>query len=190
MKSYLALIAVGLDAAATRFKSKIKETAASVAAAFVGIGLFTAPIDSVQANHRNKATPATVSYVDLVGFLNPAQQPSVTIDFPNSEFGDWWGAKIDVTSEVSTTGLYQGGYVIIFHDPCYPTPFAASGPLFEDGDGWVEVWIWMGGPGDPPVAWVHDSTNSDQRGGSGIPYQVDLYVDGFFVSGPSWPYGY
>ena len=39
MKSYLALIALGLDAAATRFKSKIEKTAASVVAAFVGIGL-------------------------------------------------------------------------------------------------------------------------------------------------------
>ena len=39
MKSYFALIAVGLDAAATRFKSKIEKPAAAVAAAFVGIGL-------------------------------------------------------------------------------------------------------------------------------------------------------
>lgn len=49
MKSYFALIAVGLDAAATRFSSKIEKTTASVAAAFVGIGLLAGSISEVQA---------------------------------------------------------------------------------------------------------------------------------------------
>ena len=101
--------------------------------AIVGAGLLAAPLEQAEAQD-NSATPATVSYVDLVGFLNPAQQPSVVIEFPDSEFGSWWSAKIDVTSDVSTTGLYQGGYVIIFHYPYYPTPSGASKSLFEDGD--------------------------------------------------------
>ena len=50
MKSYFALIAVGLDAAATRFKSTIEKTAASVAAALVGIGLLAAPLEQAEAN--------------------------------------------------------------------------------------------------------------------------------------------
>ena len=78
-------------------------------AILAGIALLAAPLEQAEANHGNSATPATVSYVDLVGFLNPAQQPNAVVEFPNSEFGSWWGAKIDVASEVNTTGLYQGG---------------------------------------------------------------------------------
>ena len=43
MKSFFAIIAVGLDAAATRFSSKIKETAAAVVVGVVGIGLLASP---------------------------------------------------------------------------------------------------------------------------------------------------
>ena len=39
MKSLFALIAVGLDAAATRFSSKLEKTAAAVVVGVVGIGL-------------------------------------------------------------------------------------------------------------------------------------------------------
>lgn len=114
-------------------------------AVLASIALLAAPVEKAQANHGDGAIPTTVSYVDLIGFLNPAQQPRVDIEFPNSSFGSWWGTKIDVTSDVSTTGLYQGGYLIVFHYPYYPTPDGANESLFEDGDGWVEVWIWMGG---------------------------------------------
>ena len=39
MRTLFALIAVGLDAAATRFSSKMEKTAAAVVAGVVGIGL-------------------------------------------------------------------------------------------------------------------------------------------------------
>lgn len=156
-------------------------------AVLAGIALLAAPLEQAEANHGNSATPATVSYVDLVGFFDLTRQPNAVVEFPNSEFGSWWCAKIDVTSDGSTTGLYQGGYLIIFHYPYYPTPDGANESLFEKGDGWVKVWIWMGGGRDDlPVDYVYDSTNSDEPGSAGTSYSVDLYVDGYLVSGPSF----
>ena len=65
MKSYLALIAVGLDAARIAFsKSKIEKKAVSaVAAAVVGIGLFMAPMESAQAQTKDVLTYSGISGV-------------------------------------------------------------------------------------------------------------------------------
>ena len=87
MKSYLALIAVGLDAAATRFKSKIEKTTAAVAAAFVGIGLLAGSLsllaEPVQtgpgnANTQNVCAPV-VSYVEVTNDGSSGFRVSVSL---------------------------------------------------------------------------------------------------------------
>ena len=45
---------------------------------------------------------------------------------------------------------------------------------------WVELWVWMGDDSSEPDAYAYDS-----RGDS---YDVDLYIDDYLISGPSWPY--
>ena len=57
MRTLFALIVVGLDAAATRFKSKIEKTAAAVVVGVVGIGLLASPF-LLQANDDEKTNDA------------------------------------------------------------------------------------------------------------------------------------
>ena len=161
---------------------KAKKAVSPVAAAVVWVGLLCLPIESA---HGAVAEPATVGSVDLVGANDSTPLLFDTVvDF--SDLGSWWGARVPVTSESSSSGLYQGGYVIVSFDPYY----RGDSPFHGSDDGWVEVWIWMGGLDDPPVAYVYDSSNSSGRGGSGSFYCVDLYIDGYLVSGPSWYSGY
>ena len=85
MKSYFALIAVGLDAAATRFKSTIEKTTASVAAAFVGIGLLASPFllqaNDEETNNAPEVSCLWVSNHGSIGFtvefdVHPPSNPS------------------------------------------------------------------------------------------------------------------
>lgn len=82
MRTLFALIAVGLDAAATRFKSKIEKTAAAIATAFIGIGLLASPF-LLQADDEDDEIPKIKSiYVTNHGSTGFEIEVRLSSSFP------------------------------------------------------------------------------------------------------------
>ena len=139
MKSYFALIAVGLDAAASRIlKSKIEKTAAAVVVGVVGIGLLASPF-LLQANDEetNDAPQVCQLYV-----LN-----SGSIGFE---------VKFDVSapsdSDKLLTGfeLWQDGEGLV-DDKLW----VKRTSLFSAYCGWLEIPGFDGGPPLPYPGYSH-----------------------------------
>ena len=151
-----------------------------MAAAVVGIGLFLAPMESAQA--QGSGVPTVVS-VDITscsfGSFTFDQELSATYYWPNGYF-----------RSVSYSSCYHtGGYTVVELVPAVWGWYAVrmEWNWIPDLDSeWVSIWVWMGSDSDstPPSAFVCDSTNSSSPS-AGTPYYVDLYVDGYLVSGPS-----
>ena len=138
MKSYLALIAVGLDAAATRFSSKIKKTAAAVVAGVVGIGLLASPF-LLRADHDGSVDTPQVNCIWVenhgsIGF-------DVKFDVSNHPDSD---------ELLSGFELWQSGEGLV--DDAF---WVMSTSLFSDHCGWLEIPGFDGGPPLPYPGYSH-----------------------------------
>ena len=139
MRTLFALIAVGLDAAASRFsKSKIKATAAAVVAAVVGIGLLASPF-LVQADHD--------------GAVNTPQVNCIWVENHGSIGFD---VKFDVSnhpdSDELLTGfeLWQSGEGLVDEEL-----WVKSTSLYSEYCGWLEIPGFDGGPPLPYPGYSH-----------------------------------
>lgn len=132
----------------------------------------------VEKAHGASAEPATVVSVNLVGVYDSAPH---LVDIEFSSLGSWWDARVNRSLATGHTRFFQGGYLIVFFDPYYQI----DSP-YTKGDGWIEVWIWMGGFNAPPEAYVYNSSNFSVPGGEGTFYEVDLFIEGYLISGPSY----
>ncbi len=93
MNTLFALIAVGLDAAATRFSSKMEKTAAAVVVGVVGVGLLFAPLAVGQERPPDEPLPS-----DSPTLLSPYVNSVEVHDHSSSgfsisvDFGSGWEA--------------------------------------------------------------------------------------------------
>ena len=141
------------------------------AAAVVGIGLFTAPMESVQANHGDIPVVLSVSLDDCFTPLDPV------FNFKLSGVSDHWPLHYDIFVKNVPPGgicLYDGDYVVVRLRPRIGWSPTLNRFVHSPSE-WVEIWLWLGNSGSEPSAYVYDS--------EGNFYYVDLYVDGY---GP-WP---
>ena len=146
--------------------SESKKAVASVASAVVGIGLLTAPMESVQANHGQSNVPIVFS----VDVDTDAENASWTMSADRWPLGY---CRVINPQSVSSPVIYAGGY---FQVTLYPIVGRTSdGRTVCLASQWIELWVWMGDDDSQPSAYVYDS--------DGNFYYVDLYVDGY---GP-WP---
>ena len=115
MKSYFALIAVGLDAAATRFKSIIEKPAAAVAAAFVGIGLLASPF-LLQANDEPGSVDLpTVSLIKVVNYGSAGFEPRFSLS--SSFAGQGRGARLEKWHD--GPGVFGGAWRYADEEPAW-----------------------------------------------------------------------
>ena len=140
MKSYLALIAVGLDAAATRFSSKIKETAAAVVAGVVGVGLLASPF-LVLANDEEKTKTNDAPEVLQLYVLN----------FGSIGFKVKFDVALPSDSDKLLTGfqLEQEGQFV------QRKLWVKRTSLFSDYCGWLTIPGFDGGPPLPYPGYDH-----------------------------------
>ena len=155
MNPFIALIAVGLDAARIAFsKSKIEKKAVSAAAAaVVGIGLFLAPMESVQAQESPYYHCPEV--LDVVVTTEEASDYELrgkfTVSFDLDLTGSGW---TNILGNFSPRG---GGYFVY---EIYPNPLGGA-------DDWIQLWLYVTrGPNASVSAWVED--------GDGNSYSVDV----------------
>ena len=156
MKSYLALIAVGLDAARIAFsKSKIEKKAVSAAAAaVVGVGLLCLPIESVQAQSSTYSQcPEVVNVVvttEEASDYELRHRFSVSFDL-DATASDWSNFRYTFHED-------GGGYFTYWIRPVDPSPGA---------DDWILLHLYVvRGPNASVSAWVED--------GDGNSYSVDV----------------
>ena len=156
--------------------SQSKKAVSAAAATIVGIGLLTAPIDSAQANHGQSFVPTVFS---------------VDIDCYSDDFVVSWTLSTDRWPDGHFSNVsyldgcfYEGGYTIVTLVPAIWNGTSWV-PDFDVGQ-WIQIWVWMEVSDDSidrnPSAYVYDSDSN------GVSYDVDLYIDGYLVNGPSWPY--
>ena len=164
-----------LAACVTAAVSQSKKAVSAVAAAVVGIGLFLAPMESAQGQ----------------GFASVPTIFSVDIDCYSNNFDVSWTVSADLWPNgyryvISRPGncFYEGGYTVVKLNRLIGI-LPNGRPVYSLTE-WIEIWVWMGVSDDSidgnPSAWVEDS--------EGNSYEVDLYIDGYLINGPSWPYGY
>lgn len=145
--------------------SKSKKTVSAAAAAVVGIGLLTVPMEQAQANHGD--IPLVLS-VDIDCYSSPPRFSfSLTHDWPNGHCGS-----------VSHPGtcFYEGGYTVLKLNRFIR--WLPNGDPDCSTSEWIEIWVWMGDDNSQPSAYIYDS--------EGNFYYVDLYIDGYWISGPSF----
>ncbi len=143
MKSYLALIAVGLDAAATRFKSKIEKTAAAVVVGVVGIGLLASPF-LLQANDEEEADKAP-----RVSCLWVENHGSIGFDVDFDVSVPWE----EPWEEISRFDKFE-----LWHDDEEvddDSPRSATLISNAPNQGWMEIPGFDGGPPLPYPGYVH-----------------------------------
>ena len=138
MRTLFALIAVGLDAAATRFKSKIEKMAAAVVVGVVGIGLLASPF-LLQADHD--------------GAINVPQVNCIWVENHGSIGFD---VKFDVSNHpdsdklLSGFELWQDGEGLVDDDY-----WVKSTSLYSDYCNWLSIPGFDGGPPLPYPGYSH-----------------------------------
>ena len=138
MKSIFALIAVGLDAAAMRFSSKIKEPAAAVVVGVVGIGLLASPFLVLGNDEEtNDAPEVSCLWVENHGSIG------FTVDFDVS-------APSDSDKLLIGFQLKQDGKGIVDEEL-----WVKSAKLYSDYYGWLSIPGFDGGPPLPYPGYSH-----------------------------------
>ena len=150
-----------------------KKAVSAAAAAVVGIGLFLAPMESVQANHGD--IPVVLS-VSLDNCFTPSPFDDVFDWKLSGLFDNWPLGYIAIVKNAPVGCIYDDEYVVVrlSRNLGWSPQLNRFVPSPTD---WVEIWFWLGNDDFEPSAYVYDS--------EGNSYYVDLYVDGY---GP-WPTG-
>ena len=193
MKSFIALIAVGLDAARIAFsKPKIEKKAVSaVVAAVVGIGLFLAPMEKAQGQSSNPAPP-TVSSVTLTSEeasdyeLNSG---GFTVSVRLNLGGSGWcvyipgrgvctiarGSLVADFRDLQSSKGDWATYGLAFNFSKTFSTHVGGGYYLVDmrplnhPESWIELWIYVNPLTGSVDAWVEDDS-------AGSYYSVDISV--------------
>ena len=147
---------------------ELKKAVSAVAAAVVGIGLFTAPMESAQGQ----------------GFASVPIIFSVDIDCDSDDFVVSWTLSTNRWPDGHFSNVsyldgcfYEGGYTIVTLVPAIWNGTRWV-PDFDAGQ-WIQIWVWMG-EDDDSIDGSHSAYVYDSEGNF---YYVDLYIDDY---GP-WP---